>query len=120
MRSEIRGDYWLNYGAHLFPAPGSLVDTMARELDLETVPVWGSMMALAFGDTKLTSGPVESYPLRLPLPLGDKVAFAINGLKVQRAVTTYHRVAKPRLGESPSETRARILAHEDDRTFGDF
>ena len=23
MRSEAHGDYWLNYGAHLFPAPGS-------------------------------------------------------------------------------------------------
>ena len=24
MRSDVRGDYWLNYGAHLFPGPGSL------------------------------------------------------------------------------------------------
>ena len=31
MRSEPRGEYWLNLGAHLFPAPGSLVDGMARE-----------------------------------------------------------------------------------------
>src|SRR5262245_21813412 len=120
MRSEIVGDYWLNYGAHLFPAPGSLVDTMARELNLETVPVWGSMMALAVGATKLTSGPVETYPLRLPLPFGDKVAFALNGLKVQRAVAAYYRVARPRGDEAPADTRARILAHEDDRTFGDF
>ena len=64
MRSEAHGDYWLNYGAHLFPAPGSLVDSIATELSLETVPVWGSMMGLAVGDTKLTSGPIESYPLR--------------------------------------------------------
>ena len=26
MRSDPCGEYWLNYGAHLFPAPGSLVD----------------------------------------------------------------------------------------------
>ena len=31
MRSDVAGEYWLNYGAHLFPAPGSLVDSMARE-----------------------------------------------------------------------------------------
>jgi oxygen-dependent protoporphyrinogen oxidase len=120
MRSERQGEYWLNYGAHLFPAPGSLVDSMARELELETVPVWGSMMALAFGATKLTSGPIESYPLRLPLSLGEKRAFALNGLKVQRAVAGYHRVAWPRPGESEADTRARILAYEDERTFGDF
>lgn len=120
MRSERRGDYWLNYGAHLFPAPGSLVDAIAGELTLETVPVWGSMMGLAVGGTKLTSGPVESYPLRLPLSIRDRVAFATRGLKVQAAVAGYHRVARRRGDEAPEETRARILAYEDDRTFGEF
>ena len=28
LRSDPRGDYWMNYGAHLFPAPG-----VARRLD---------------------------------------------------------------------------------------
>jgi len=120
MRSEPHGDYWLNYGAHLFPAPGSLVDAIATELALETVPVWGSMMGLAVGGRKLTSGPVESYPLRLPLSLADRVGFAHRGLKVQHAVGGYHRIAKPRPGESTADTRARILAYEDERTFGEF
>ena len=39
MRSEVRGEYWLNYGAHLFPPPGSIVDGMASECGLETAPV---------------------------------------------------------------------------------
>lgn len=120
MRSEARGEYWLNYGAHLFPAPGSLVDRIATELGLETVPVWGSMMGLAVGGTKLTSGPVESYPLRLPLSVADRIGFAMRGLQIQRAVAGYHRVAKPRAGETPAATRARVLAYEDDRTFRDF
>ena len=107
LRSDSRGDYWLNYGAHLFPAPGSLVDAMARDCELETVPVSGSMMGLAVGDAKLTSGRVESYPLRLPLPLRDRVAFATAGLKVQMAVRRYHRAADKR-------------AFLDDRTFGSF
>ena len=55
MRSDPCGDYWLNYGAHLFPAPGSLVDGMARECGLETVPVTGGMMGLAVGSTLLTA-----------------------------------------------------------------
>ena len=120
MRSERRGAYWLNYGAHLFPAPGTIVDGMATELGLETVPVWGSMMGLAVGRTKLTSGPVESYPLRLPLSVADRIGFAMRGLKVQGAVAGYHRTARPRADESPPETRARVLAYEDERTFGDF
>src|SRR5918997_1473442 len=63
MRSDACGEYWLNYGAHLFPAPGSLIDGMARECGLETVPVTGSMMGLAVGATLLNHGRVETYPL---------------------------------------------------------
>jgi protoporphyrinogen/coproporphyrinogen III oxidase len=107
MRSDPCGEYWLNYGAHLFPGPGSLVDRMARECGLETVPVAGSMMGLAVGSTLLTGGRVETYPFRLPLSVRDRIAFAKAGLKVQRAVARYHRLEQ-RYG------------FEDHRTFGEF
>ena len=95
MRSDPCGEYWLNYGAHLFPAPGSLVDGMARDCGLETVPVTGSMMGLAVGDTLLDSGRVETYPFRLPLSVRDRIAFARAGVEVQRAVARYHRAGRP-------------------------
>lgn len=120
VRSEAYGDYWMNYGAHLFPAPGSLVDTMAREVDLEMVPVWGGMMGLAVGDRRLTSGRIESYPLRLPLSLRDRAAFAIKGLQIQRAVTSYQKNARPGPGDTPADVRDRVLGFLDDRTFADF
>jgi len=107
LRSDASGEYWLNYGAHLFPAPGSLVDTMARECGLETAPVWGSTMGVAVQNTLLNSGRVETYPFRLPLSLRDRVAFAKAGVKIQRAVARYHRL------ESKYD-------FEDERTFGDF
>ena len=107
MRSDPCGEYWLNYGAHLFPAPGSRVDQMARECRLETVPVTGGMMGLAVGSKILDRGRVETYPFRLPLSIRDRLAFAKAGVKLQRAVAKYHRV----------EHR---FAFEDDRTFGEF
>jgi protoporphyrinogen/coproporphyrinogen III oxidase len=107
MRSDPCGDYWLNYGAHLFPGPGSLIDGMARECGLETVPVTGSMMGVAVGATLLTNGRVESYPFRLPLSARDRIAFAKAGVKVQRAVAKYQRL----------EQRYDL---EDERTFGEF
>lgn len=107
MRSDPCGEYWLNYGAHLFPGPGSLVDELARECGLETVPVTGGMMGLAVGSTILDRGRVETYPFRLPLSIRERIAFARAGLKVQRAVARYHRV----------DDR---FAFEDDRTFGEF
>ena len=120
LRSEPRGDYWLNHGAHLFPAPGSLVGSMVRDCGLETVPVTGSMMGLAVGSRRIERGRVETYPLRLPLPVRDRVAFAAAGLKIQRAVKRYHRLARAAEGESPAELRTRLLAFEGDRTFGEF
>src|SRR5215212_7478002 len=107
MRSDVRGDYWLNYGAHLFPAPGSLVDSMARECDLETVPVTGGMMGLAVGETIIDGGRVETYPFRLPLSARDKLAFMRAGLKIQRAVARYGKLE-------------RKYDFEDDRTFAEF
>src|SRR5918999_1026304 len=92
MRSDPCGDYWLNYGAHLFPPPGSLVDRMARECGLETVPVTGSMMGLAVGSTLLNRGRVETYPLRLPLSVRERIAFARAGVRIQRAVARYQRL----------------------------
>src|SRR5918994_6527098 len=79
LRSELRGDYWLNFGAHLFPAPGSLVDSMIRDCGLQTASVTGSMMGLAVGSKLLVRGRVETYPLRLPLPVRDRLAFAAAG-----------------------------------------
>ena len=107
MRSDVRGEYWLNYGAHLFPAPGSLVDAIARECGLETVPVTGGMMGLALGSTVLDRGRVETYPFRLPLSVRDRIAFVRAGAKIQRAVARYHRLE-------------RRYDFEDDRTFGAF
>jgi oxygen-dependent protoporphyrinogen oxidase len=107
MRSDPRGEYWLNYGAHLFPAPGTLVDRMTRECGLETVPVTGSMMGLAVGSKLLNSGPVETYPFRLPLSLRDRIAFVKAGLRVRRGVARYNRLE-------------RRYDFEDDRTFADL
>src|SRR5439155_7015923 len=103
----VRGEYWLNYGAHLFPAPGSLVDLLARECGLETVPVTGGMMGLAVGSTLLERGRVETYPLRLRLSVRDRIALVKAGVKVQRAVAKYHRAE-------------RRYDFKDDRAFGEF
>ena len=107
MRSDPCGGYWLNYGAHLFPAPGALVDGMARECGLETVPVAGCMTGLAVASTQLVRGRVETYPFRLPLSVRDRLAFAKAGMKIQRAVARYRRLE-------------RRYDFEDARTFGEF
>ena len=41
MRSDPCGDYWLNYGAHLFPAPGTLVDRITTRVRARDGPGLG-------------------------------------------------------------------------------
>lgn len=120
LRSDGRGDYWLNYGAHVFPGPGTLIDSMVRDLRLVTVPVIGSMMGLAVGDRLINGARVETFPFPLPLSPRDRLACARAGLRVQRAVARYLQIAKARPGESPAELRALVLDHLDHITFGEF
>jgi oxygen-dependent protoporphyrinogen oxidase len=117
MRSEPRGPYWLNLGAHLFGGPGSLLDRLVTEMGLETRPIPGNRMGLAFRGRIITSGRPETYPLRLPLSLGARVSLIRAGLRLRAAAQGYLRVARPRPGEAPDETRARILAYRDGETF---
>ena len=51
---------------------------------------------------------------------GERLALIRAGLRLRRAVAAYERVGHPREGESPAETRRRVLAYGDDRTFGDW
>ena len=94
------GDYWLNYGAHLFPAPGSLVDSMARDCGLETVPVTGSMMGLAVG-SKLRQ-PRARRDLSVPAPA---VAARARGVRAGRAEGAARR------GPLPADRPPRSRRH---------
>jgi oxygen-dependent protoporphyrinogen oxidase len=117
MRSEPRGAYWLNLGAHLFGGPGSLLDRLVTEMGLETRPIPGNRMGLAFRGRIITSGRPETYPFRLPLSVGARLSLIRAGLRLRAAAQGYLRVARPRPGESAAETRARVLTYRDDETF---
>src|SRR5262249_11883508 len=117
MRSEPRGPYWLNLGAHLFGGPASLLDRLVGEMVLETRPIPGNRMGLAYKDRVWARGRPELYPLRLPLSLAARLSFIRAGLRLRAAAREYLRVARPRPGESPAHTRGRMLAFRDDESF---
>jgi oxygen-dependent protoporphyrinogen oxidase len=120
IRSEPRGPYWLNLGAHLFGGPGSLLDRLVNEMGLETRPIPGNRMALAFRGRVYTSGRPETYPLRLPLSWAARLSFVRAGLRLRAAARGYLAAARPRPGEPPRQTRARMLAYRDGRTFAEL
>jgi oxygen-dependent protoporphyrinogen oxidase len=120
IRSEPRGRYWLNLGAHLFGGPGTLLDRLVEETGLETRPIPGDRMALAFRGRVVAHGRPELYPLRLPLALGARLSFIRAGLRLRAAAHGYLRAARRGPGETTRQVRARVLAYRDDRTFADL
>lgn len=120
IRSEPREPYWLNVGAHVLSGPGSATWRLATEVGAELVKVPGHLIALELGGRLLVGGRPELYPFRLPLTARERVALVSAGARLRLAVARYERLARPRDGETPRETRARVLAYGDDRTFADW
>jgi oxygen-dependent protoporphyrinogen oxidase len=111
IRSEPRGRYWLNLGAHVFGGPGTATDRLLAEVGLEAAEIPGTLTAVELHGRVVAGGRVETYPFRLPLGVKDRVALARTGLRLRRAVASYDRVL--RSGES-------VLDFAGDRTFTEW
>ena len=120
IRTEARDPYWLNLGAHVFSGPGSATGRLVADVGVESVPVPGHLAALELNGRLVVGGRPELYPFRLPLQRAERVALVRAGARLRIAVARYERAAAARPGESPAETRRRLLAHGDDRTFSDW
>jgi oxygen-dependent protoporphyrinogen oxidase len=113
IRSEPRGAYWLNFGAHVFAGTGSATDRLLREVGVDAVPIPGVLTAVELGGRVVSRGRVETYPFRLPLSWRDRLAFVRVGLRLRLGVARYDRVLR-------SADQGRTLAFLGDRTFADW
>jgi protoporphyrinogen oxidase len=120
IRSERRGDYWLNFGAHVFAGAGSASRRLIDAVDVEARAVPGRLAAVSLNGKLVSSGPVELFPLRLPLRPRDRLALVRAGVRLRLAVRRYAAVAEERPGESAAERQLRMLEFMDDRSFTDF
>ena len=120
IRSERRGEYWLNFGAHVFGSPSSATGRLFEELGVDAVSVPGRLAAVAMNGSVVTRGAVESFPLRTSMPLRSRLALLRAGLKLRLAVRRYAAVAAPRDGERPAVRQLRMLEFLDDRSFAEF
>ncbi len=120
IRSERRGPYWLNWGAHVYNGPGSATGALTDAIGIDSVPVPGTLTGLAMNGKVITSGPVASYPFRVPMSWRDRAAVVRAGIKVRLAVMRYSKVCAPRDGEDYRVRQQRIYDFLGDRTFTDF
>ncbi len=120
IRSEPRGDYWLNFGAHLFGSDATPVGRLVAELGLPLRPIPGDRMGLAFGGRLVAGGRPETFPFRLSLGLAGRLSFIRMGLSLRRGVRRLLDVQRPVAGEGPDRYRLRQLAFDNGRTLRDF
>jgi oxygen-dependent protoporphyrinogen oxidase len=120
IRSERRGRYWLNWGAHVFAGAGSSTGWLLDDTGVEVAPIPGSLAAFAMNGTLIVRGRVETYPFRVPMPNSSRVALVAASAKVATAVAKYARIVKQRPGESAADRQQRIYDFMNDRSFADF
>lgn len=120
MHSLPRGDYWLNFGAHLFGDDASPAGALAKELGLDARPIPGDRMGLAFKGKILAGGRSETYPLRLPLSISGRLSFVKMGLRLRSGVLRLLDRQKPVPGESPEARRLRQLGFDNERTLANY
>jgi protoporphyrinogen/coproporphyrinogen III oxidase len=120
IRSERRGDVWLNFGAHVFAGPGSASDRLLSEAGVSAPSVPGRLAAVSLNGKIVSSGGVETFPFRLPMPNASRIALARVGIRLRLAVRRYAKIAEPIPGEDPAERQLRMLRFMDDRSFVDF
>lgn len=120
IKSEKRGDYWMNVGGHVFSGSGSETQRLADEIGVEIRPIQGHLAGLAMNGTLLTSGAVEFYPFRIPMTFRDRVKLIYSGLKVRAAVLYYSRISQRRENESYWDLQERIYNFKNDISFEEF
>ncbi len=121
IRSERRGDYHLNWGAHVFTgAPASGTAALLAETGVAALPIPGVLTGLAVDGRLLLRGPVATHPFRIAMPWRSRLALLRAGSKVALAVLRYARIVGLRQGEDEAARQQRVYEFMNDRTFADF
>ena len=58
----------------------------------------GRLAAVSLNGKIVSSGPVESFPFRLPMPLRSRLELVRTGIRLRLAVRRYAKIAAPRDG----------------------
>ena len=120
IRSERRGQYWLNWGGHVFAGPGSSTDSLLNEVGVLAVAVPGSLQGLQMNGKFIRKGHIATYPFRIPMSFKARLATLLTGIKVVSGVARYTAVVRQRPGESGPMRQQRVYDFDNERSFLDF
>ncbi|MCG7339269.1 FAD-dependent oxidoreductase [Staphylococcus sp. ACRSN] len=118
--SERRGNYWMNWGGHVYAGKGSATDELLKSVGVKSLPVPGKLSAMHLNGKLLLNGRVELYPFRVPMSWKARLSLLKAGAKVRAAVIKYGKVEKQLEHEDYSVRQQRILDFMNNKTFTDF
>ncbi|MDO5501091.1 MAG: NAD(P)/FAD-dependent oxidoreductase [Propionibacteriaceae bacterium] len=120
IRSERRGQYWMNWGGHVFAGPGTATDSLLVGAGVTAVDIPGSLQGLHLNGKFIPKGAPWSYPFRVPMSMRSRLATIATGAKVVAGVARYTNVVRSRPGESAEVRQKRIYDFDNDRTFAEL
>ncbi|MFV0434919.1 MAG: protoporphyrinogen/coproporphyrinogen oxidase [Leucobacter sp.] len=120
VHSETRGPYVLNWGGHMYAGAGSSTEKLIAETGTRAMAIPGSLQGMAMNGKFLTTGPIQSYPFRIPMSGTDRMAILMSGAKLSLDVFRYAAAVRTRSGETPEQRQQRIFDFENDRTFAEY
>lgn len=120
VHSERRGDYVLNWGGHMYAGAGSSTSELLAETGTAAVPIPGSLQGMAMNGKFLTTGPIQTYPFRIPMSGAARFAILKAGARLSLDVMRYAAAVRRRPDETPEQRQQRIFDFENDRTFADY
>jgi protoporphyrinogen/coproporphyrinogen III oxidase len=120
IQSEKRGRYVLNWGGHMFAGEGSSTTELLAETGTASIRIPGSLKGMAMNGKFISTGPVQTYPFRFPMPMSSRLGILVKGAKVGFDVLRYTRAVRKRPGETGEVRQQRIYDFDNDRTFADY
>lgn len=115
--SEAGDNGILNFGAHMFGGPGSVVGDLCAELGLDLRPIEAGLMGFATGTRLLLNNRPALLPLRLPLSLAGRLSLVKAGLRLRAGSARASALLAASDGMDWSEMTARRLAFGDEMTL---
>lgn len=122
IKSERRGNYWMNWGGHMFAGgPGTATQLLLDEVGVAAEALPGALTAFSMNGKTLRRGHLATYPLRLPIPMKARVDTYQVGIRLAyHLLGKYLNVVRVRPNESAEKRQQRIYDFENNRSFADF
>jgi oxygen-dependent protoporphyrinogen oxidase len=120
LHSEPRNGVFMNFGAHLFPGPGSRIQEMLGDLGLRTLAIPGNKFAVWTGDKLVAPPSVSLMPFLLNFSLWEKFVLSMTGLRIMRAVSQFKARQRSVSSLAMPARRQAMASYLSELSFGTF